>query len=251
MVAKIFCAGFDKHERAAVEGEVKPVLSTRPSDEAWTISVVKTGSRLAVSIDGPDERLRGKSLVAELPELREKLTHLLINSGFPVNAAPIPAPPTPPRSVAPPSRPLAPPTSRPVAPPSPARTVVPAPSPKSVRTPPSVKPQPTRPSPTTPLASKARPAAPPITPPAPPPITHHPPSDEEYDWESPHASGERRITHQCPRCHGRFAVVYDAVPNEPSQRVSIACPHCWERDQVEIGEAAALSKIYRADKLKD
>src|SRR3954447_7074736 len=113
MAAKILCAGFDKAERGSVESEVRHVLSQRPSDEAWTVSVVKTGGRLAVSVDGPDDRLRGKSLVVDLAEVREKLSQLMLNSGFPVDtgtpaavappavktrtatATPLPAPPSP------------------------------------------------------------------------------------------------------------------------------------------------------------
>jgi len=59
------------------------------------------------------------------------------------------------------------------------------------------------------------------------------------------------VTHQCEKCQRRFAVVYEALPNEPRYTVAVACPHCWEVDHIEIGENAALSKQYRADRLND
>lgn len=223
MPAKILCAGFDKAEKGTIESQVRGVLAQRPAEEAWMVSVVKTGGRLAISVDGPDDRLRGKSLVVDLPEVREKLSLLLLNSGFPVGTG----------------------TPAPVAPPSPkTRTATATPPPASA--PPRAAPA-------------SRPAAPPAHPSSPaaprsaPPLSRSvpsPPADEDEEWESPHASGERRVTLQCSRCQGRYAVVYDAVPNEPSRAVSVACPHCWERDQIEIGENAALAKTYRADKLK-
>jgi hypothetical protein len=237
MGSKILCAGLSKEEKNAVEAEVKPVIASRPLEEAWTISLVKTGARLAVSVDGPDERLRSKNFVAETAELRQKLSDLLTNCGFPVvlsatppvkpsGVKPAPAPPSVPRPVATPAKPSAPAKAQVAA--RPAASAIP---------------------PITP-APQRRVAAP-LTPPASRvvPVDSHP--DEEYDWESPHAAGERREIHQCAKCKRRFAVVYDSLPNEPRHTVSVACPHCWEVDRVDIGENAALARQYRADRLND
>jgi hypothetical protein len=43
-------------------------------------------------------------------------------------------------------------------------------------------------------------------------------------------------------------VSYELQPNEPSQLVAVACPHCWKLDRVEVGESAAIERAYRADK---
>jgi hypothetical protein len=228
MAAKIFCAGFDKNEKGTIEDEVRRVLSQRPASEAWMVSVVKTGGRLAISVDGPDDRLRGKSLVVDHQrEVQEKLSLLLLNAGFPVGTG-TPAPVSP----------VAPPAAK-------ARTATATPLPAP---PPRTAPAATRPSPPTAPRTTPPPAARSVTPPARPVPAL--PEDEAYEWESPNVAGERRVTVQCSRCQGRYAVVYESVPNEPMRAVSVACPHCWERDQVEIGENASFAKTYRADKLK-
>ncbi len=97
MPVKILCAGFSKDERAALEADVKPVMASRPREESWTISVVKTGRRLAVTVDGPDERIRGQNFVAERPQLRTSLTELLGRYGFSVSATSTPPVMTRPR----------------------------------------------------------------------------------------------------------------------------------------------------------
>jgi hypothetical protein len=287
MPSKILCAGFSKEEKGAVEAEVKPVIAGRPSDESWTISLVKTGSRLAVTVDGPDDRVRGKNFVAELWEIRQKLLDLLVNNGFPPvdpksspgmarpsldpkSSPSIPKPSLDPKSSPGMPRPSAEPKSSPGLP----KTLL-KPTPPEPRSSPSI-PKPAVIPKSVPAAPKAQPAAPkpaparpavapPITPPpqprvaaplTPPPsrIVSTPPLqelEEEYDWESPHAVGERRKTSHCQKCQRRFAVIYEALPNEPQMVVSVACPHCWEVDRIEIGENAALSRAYRADQLKD
>jgi DNA-directed RNA polymerase subunit RPC12/RpoP len=188
MAHKILCAGFNKDEKSAVEAQVKPVLAARPKEEAWTVSLVKTGSRLAVSVDGPDERLRAKNFVADLPELRKELSDLLGRAGF-----------GPPGYAAPP----------PVRPAAPARDEAP------------------------PAAAAPGSSAP----------------DGEYEWEPPPGPGERRDSYTCAKCNRRFAVIYDHNPKEPRQTVSVACPHCWQVDRVEVSEGAALAREYRAHKL--
>jgi hypothetical protein len=261
MASKILCAGFSKEEKAAVEAEVKPVTAARPSDESWTISLVKTGTRLAVTVDGPDDRLRAKNFVAELWELRQKLIDLLTNNGFPPAAIPAAPPvaakpaastkapafgkavPTPSRPAPAPAKP-----APPAAKPAPSAFKAPAPAPKSSPSRPAAASAPITPAPQPRVAAPLTPPPSRIvsTPPAP---SSHP--DEEYDWESPHATGERREAHECGKCKRRYAVVYEALPNEPRYTVAVACPHCWDIGHLEIGENAALSKQYRADKLKD
>jgi hypothetical protein len=185
MPLKILCAGFSKDEKAAIESEVRKTLAARPSEELWNVSVVKTGSRLAVTVDGPDERLRSKNFAVERRELKGALADLLAHNGFgPPGSAPPPAPSGP---------------------------------------------SPMRASSTAGFARG--------------------PEEGEYDWEPPTPGGERRDTHRCPSCSQPFAVTYDMVPNEPRQLVSVACPHCWKVDRVEVSESAALAREYKAHKL--
>jgi hypothetical protein len=197
MPLKTLCAGFSKDEKAAIESEVRKVLTGRPKEELWTVSVVKTGSRLAVTVDGPDERMKSKNFACERLGLKGELVGLLARHGF---GPPGAAPPAPSSSPSP-------------------RPAASAPAP------------PMRPSP---AASYSRGPA---------------PVEEEYDWEAPSAGGERRDTHRCPHCSGAFAVTYEQVANEPRQLVSVACPHCWKVDRVEVSESAALAREYKAHKL--
>jgi len=82
MALKIMCAGFGKDEKASLESDLRKSLAFRPAQEAWNVSVVKTGSRLAVSVDGPDERIRAKNFLVDPPEVKAALLDLLIRSGF-------------------------------------------------------------------------------------------------------------------------------------------------------------------------
>jgi hypothetical protein len=202
MPFKILCAGFSKDERAALEADVKPVLSTRPRDENWTVSVVKTGHRLAVTVDGPDDRIRGQNFVTDPRDLRMSLSDLLVRFGFDA-----PSGSGAPGGFAAPSGVAARPTT--VANVGPPRDRVAIPP------------------------NRARPI-------------HSAEPDE--DWEAP-VGGERHDTHRCSTCQKSFVVTYVALPNEAKETVSVACPHCWRVDRLEIGQNAALSKEYRADKV--
>jgi hypothetical protein len=184
MALKIMCAGFGKDEKASLESDLRKSLAFRPAQEVWNVSVVKTGSRLAVSVDGPDERLRAKNFLVEPAEVKAALLDLLTRTGFgPEGAVP--------------------------------------------KTPASVHA-------TDWPGTSSRPAA--------------SGPDESYEWEPPPGPGERRDSHRCPHCAQPFTVTYESGGNEPRQLVSVACPHCWKVDRVEVSESAALSREYRAQK---
>lgn len=54
--------------------------------------------------------------------------------------------------------------------------------------------------------------------------------------------------HACARCGGAMRVLYEARPDEPKDRVPVACPHCWAVNHVAIGTWAAVGGDYRAEK---
>jgi hypothetical protein len=203
MALKILCAGFGKDERTSFESQVRSVLGARVEDGSWTVSLVKAGPRLAVTVDGPDERLRSKTFMAEPVELERSLLDLLVRNGFGA-AGPAPAAAGPVGS-----------------------------SSGSFATPRQ---------PPAPVGSSSGSFATPPQPPAP----VDPGEDEE--WEAP-VPGERRDTHRCLSCLKAYVVVYVTVPNEKKEQVSVACPHCWKVDRLEVGETAALAKEFRADKI--
>jgi hypothetical protein len=53
---------------------------------------------------------------------------------------------------------------------------------------------------------------------------------------------------QCEKCGEAFVVVYDAAPDEAEETVAVACPHCWKINHVLVGETAAETRDYRAEK---
>jgi hypothetical protein len=58
-------AGVDKDARGAVEASVRHALGSRAERGPWSVSVVSMAGRWSVTLDGPDERLRGLSFVAD------------------------------------------------------------------------------------------------------------------------------------------------------------------------------------------
>jgi len=59
---------------------------------------------------------------------------------------------------------------------------------------------------------------------------------------------ETRESSRCERCGLTIVVVYEAQPDEPKERVAVACPHCWALNHVLIGSWAACGQEFRADK---
>jgi hypothetical protein len=70
---KILLAGVDKDARGAVEATVREALGARASSGPWSISVVSFGGKWSVTLDGPDDRLRGLSFVTDPSRLSDAL----------------------------------------------------------------------------------------------------------------------------------------------------------------------------------
>jgi hypothetical protein len=60
--------------------------------------------------------------------------------------------------------------------------------------------------------------------------------------------GEVRDTLVCPRCRKGLIVAYETLPGEPKESAPLACPHCWQITNVEIGIRAAATGDYRSEK---
>ena len=54
--------------------------------------------------------------------------------------------------------------------------------------------------------------------------------------------------HVCKHCRGALVVSYESRPGEEKQLAPVACPYCWQLDQVEVGAWAAAGADYRCDK---
>ena len=67
---KILLAGIDKEERRAIEATIREALGGRAASGPWSVSVVSFGGHWSVTLDGPGDRFRGLSFVAEPAELR-------------------------------------------------------------------------------------------------------------------------------------------------------------------------------------
>jgi DNA-directed RNA polymerase subunit RPC12/RpoP len=65
---------------------------------------------------------------------------------------------------------------------------------------------------------------------------------------APAPLAEARSPAQCERCHQAFVVAYESTADEGQEAAPVACPHCWHVNRVLVGERAAETREYRADK---
>jgi hypothetical protein len=225
MSLKVMCAGCSVEEREHAESDVRRALGARASgSETWIVSVINLQSRWSVTLDGPG--IRALNCTAPPGRLAEAIQEALqARIGAPPAAAAPSSPAVPAAAAAP--------AARPAPAPAPPARMAPAAAPAPARSPaPAVaSPAPARSAPNPPPASAA-PA------PAPPPAR---------SAISP-ASGPRRDRHECVQCHQRFAVAFEAIAKEPEHMTPVACPHCWHMNHVLVGQTAADTSDYRAEK---
>ncbi len=62
-------------------------------------------------------------------------------------------------------------------------------------------------------------------------------------------AGSGRSPGQCEKCRQDFVVIFEAVRDEGEASAPVACPHCWHVNRVLVGESAAESRDYRAEKM--
>jgi hypothetical protein len=113
MALRVLAAGCSADEREAIEPVVRAALSSRPSTEAWNVSVVKMRDKWSVTVDGPPGTLRGWNFVGPAEAIGEAIAGAVgpaasppASTGHPApSAAPVPPSPSPlPRAAAPPPR---------------------------------------------------------------------------------------------------------------------------------------------------
>jgi hypothetical protein len=219
MSLKVMCAGCSVEERERAESDVRRALGARAAGgETWIVSVINLQSRWSVTLDGPG--IRALNCTAPPGRLAEAIQDALQAriGAPPTAAAPAASPAAPAAAAAPVVRPAATPPARPaVAAAAPVRSPVPA---TTAPAPPRSAPAPT-PANTAPAVARSA-----ISP----------------------ASGPRRDRHECVQCHQRFAVAFEAIAREPEHMAPVACPHCWHVNHVLVGETAADTSDYRAEK---
>jgi hypothetical protein len=66
-------AGVDKDARGAVEAAVRQGLGPRAASGPWSISVVSLAGKWSVTLDGPGDRLRGVSFMADPSRLADAI----------------------------------------------------------------------------------------------------------------------------------------------------------------------------------
>lgn len=59
-----------------------------------------------------------------------------------------------------------------------------------------------------------------------------------------------RDRHECDKCQRPFVVAYEVQVDEAQEAVPIACPHCWQMNEVLVAEAAAYTQAFKAEKLE-
>ncbi len=74
---KILVAGVDKDSRVAVEAAVREGLGSRAGAGPWSVSVVSLAGKWSVTLDGPGERLRGLSFIADGDRLAEAIREVV------------------------------------------------------------------------------------------------------------------------------------------------------------------------------
>lgn len=219
------CAGCSAEERERAESDVRRALGARAGGgDTWIVSVINLQNRWSVTVDGPG--IRALNCTAPHGRLVEAIQEALQAKigPPPVAAAPAAGPaPAAPRA-APAAAPAPTPTrAAPAAAPAPARAAAPAPG----------------------ASTAARAAAAPPAKSTPPPAPASVPTGPSAI--SP-ASGPRRDRHECVQCHQRFAVTFEAIAGEAEHMTPVACPHCWHTNHVPVGETAADTSDYRAEK---
>jgi len=210
------CAGCSAEERERAESDVRRALGARAgSSETWIVSVINLQSRWSVTLDGPG--IRALNCTAPPGRLAEAIQEALQTR---IGAPPAAAAPAAPPAV---SRPAPAPAAAPAA----SRPLPAAAAPAASRAPAP--------------ARSAAPAAPAPPRPAPPPPAPGRPATSS-------AAGPRRVQLECVACHQRFRVSFDAIAGEPEHMTPVACPNCWHTNQVMVGETAADTNDYRAEK---
>lgn len=225
------CAGCSAEERERAESDVRRALGARASGgETWIVSVINLQSRWSVTLDGPG--IRALNCTASPGRLAESIEQALqAKIGAPPAAS---APPPAARAAPAPAAPAAPPARTGAAPTAPGRVPAAPPTPAAGR----AATPPTRAAAPVPAPAAPRPGA---TTPAPAAAPAARPTVSA-------ASGPRRVPLECVQCHQRFHVTFEAIAGEPEHMTPVACPHCWHMNQVLIGETAADTSDYRAEK---
>ncbi len=70
---RIMVAGVDKDARGAVEASVRQALGSQAERGPWSISVVSLAGRWSVTLDGPEDRLRGLSFAVDQHRLADAI----------------------------------------------------------------------------------------------------------------------------------------------------------------------------------
>jgi hypothetical protein len=70
---RVMVAGVDRDARGAVEDSVRRALGSQADRGPWSISVVSMAGKWSVTLDGPGDRLRGVSFVAEPSRLADAI----------------------------------------------------------------------------------------------------------------------------------------------------------------------------------
>jgi len=92
---KILIAGCLPKEKAHIEATVRSALGPRADSGPWSLSLVKVGNQWSVSLDGPEPRLKGVTVVAPEHRLKQAIAEALNaqprepGSGFTAPTSPV------------------------------------------------------------------------------------------------------------------------------------------------------------------
>jgi hypothetical protein len=73
-------AGVSKDERAALEARVRQALGSHAGAGAWSVSLVRLGGKWSVTLDGPGERSKSRSFIADDARLQDAIRDAVAGS---------------------------------------------------------------------------------------------------------------------------------------------------------------------------
>jgi hypothetical protein len=62
--------------------------------------------------------------------------------------------------------------------------------------------------------------------------------------------GVVRDRQECNKCRRAFIVVYEIEADEAQETAAVACPYCWQMNQVLVSESAAYTEAFKAERVE-
>lgn len=81
----------------------------------------------------------------------------------------------------------------------------------------------------------------------PAPVGKPSPAPAVATTEAPRTADDLGDRYDCSKCGRAFKVIYAPEPQDREAKAPVACPHCWQVNEVTVTESAAVTEEYRAE----